>query len=388
MVTAGIVVQITSARVFPGVKKALRPGRPRYFTMNQTSPASTSTNAIPVMIRIAMNNPSIGPANVAPYSGSHNGMVQPPSFSSLRCNREVLCFRLAPGPGAGGGLCPVPPRPGLDRIRPGRQPFDREAAVRAAHAVERVRQDAEPRMHPAVHVALERYHHLGRRERARRGHSGGLADVEGAVLRALRLDVVQDAVGVLDLEVLTHHDAQHVRVVAAPILVQRHRPRRGGGLVSRRQARLHGHEDVRERAVGVHHHHFLGGRRLILRLALRLLSHVDLRVRRLGPGELDVAGDRRAALRGLARPRREAHDPHTYCNRCYGTELAHRSSCMRIPNPPPPPPLAPHPANPRAPRAAPPTPPPPPAPPGAPPPPPGGGTPPAGGGGRGGEKTP
>src|SRR2546428_539028 len=196
--------------------------------MNQTSPASTSTNAIPVMIRIAMNNPSIGPANVDPFSGSHQCMVQPPSFSSLRCEREVLCLRLAPG----------------------------------------------------------------------------------------------------------------------------HRHGRGGGLVSRRQAGLHVHEDVRERAVRVHHHHFLGGRRLILRLALRLLSHVDLRVRRLGPGELDVAGDRRAALRGLARPRREAHDPHTYCNRCYGTELAHRSSCMRIPNPTPPPPRAPPPPHPRAPPPA------------------------------------
>src|SRR3989475_10437720 len=124
--------------------------------MNQTSPASTSTNAIPVMIRIAMNNPSIGPANVDPFSGSHQCMVQPPSFSSLRCEREVLCLRLAPGHRHGGGLCPVLLMPRLDRIRPRRQPLDREAAVRAAHAVERVRQDAEPRMHPAVHVALER----------------------------------------------------------------------------------------------------------------------------------------------------------------------------------------------------------------------------------------
>src|SRR2546425_9268505 len=48
------------------------------------------------------------------------------------------------------------------------------------------------RVHPAVLVALERHHHLGGRERARRAHGGRLTDVEGAVLRSLRLDVVQD----------------------------------------------------------------------------------------------------------------------------------------------------------------------------------------------------
>src|SRR4029077_1990137 len=51
--------------------------------MNQISPASTSTNAIPVMIRIAMNRPSIGPANVEPLSGSHQCMGLSPRLVHL-----------------------------------------------------------------------------------------------------------------------------------------------------------------------------------------------------------------------------------------------------------------------------------------------------------------
>jgi hypothetical protein len=46
--------------------------------MNQINPASTTTKAIPVMIRIAMNRPSTGPANVDPLSGSHQCMAGPP----------------------------------------------------------------------------------------------------------------------------------------------------------------------------------------------------------------------------------------------------------------------------------------------------------------------
>ena len=39
------------------------------------------TNAIPVITRIAMNKPSISPANVEPLSGSHQDMPCPPLSS-------------------------------------------------------------------------------------------------------------------------------------------------------------------------------------------------------------------------------------------------------------------------------------------------------------------
>src|SRR2546421_6296340 len=83
MVTAGIVVQITSARVLPCVLKAFWPGRCRYFTTNQIRPTSTSTNAIPVMIVIARNRPSTSPANVEPLSGSHQCMRLSPRLVHL-----------------------------------------------------------------------------------------------------------------------------------------------------------------------------------------------------------------------------------------------------------------------------------------------------------------
>src|SRR2546430_5071903 len=45
--------------------------------MNQINPTSTSTNAMPVMIKIARNRPSIGPVNVEALSGSHQRMGSP-----------------------------------------------------------------------------------------------------------------------------------------------------------------------------------------------------------------------------------------------------------------------------------------------------------------------
>src|SRR5437773_9360565 len=42
--------------------------------MNQINPTATSTNAMPVMIRIARNRPSIGPVNVEALGGSHQCM--------------------------------------------------------------------------------------------------------------------------------------------------------------------------------------------------------------------------------------------------------------------------------------------------------------------------
>src|SRR5207244_7398638 len=100
-------------------------------------------------------------------------------------------------------LGPVDLGPGLDRVGPGRQALDRETAVRARDGVEGMGQDAEVGLHPTVHVALQWHHHLGRAERARRRHGRRLADVEGEVLNALRLDVVENTVGVFDLTLLT-----------------------------------------------------------------------------------------------------------------------------------------------------------------------------------------
>jgi len=54
MVTAGIAVQITSARVFPCVLKRL-PAGTLPILHDTDHPTSTSTNAMPVMIRIARN---------------------------------------------------------------------------------------------------------------------------------------------------------------------------------------------------------------------------------------------------------------------------------------------------------------------------------------------
>src|SRR2546421_3351193 len=52
--------------------------------MNQINPTSTSTKAMPVMIRIARNRPSIGPVNVEALSGSHHCMgLSPPRLVHL-----------------------------------------------------------------------------------------------------------------------------------------------------------------------------------------------------------------------------------------------------------------------------------------------------------------
>src|SRR5256885_9116949 len=101
--------------------------------MNQIKPDSTTTNAMPVMIRIAMKRPSIGPANVEPLGGSHQCMERS-SFSSLGREAEVPRLRLAARHGHGGGLRAVLLVPRLDRVRPGRQPADGVAPVGAAHA--------------------------------------------------------------------------------------------------------------------------------------------------------------------------------------------------------------------------------------------------------------
>src|SRR5438874_9069034 len=96
---------------------------------NVTSLTSTTTNAIPVMIRIARNSPSIGPANVDPASGSHQRMGRV-LLALPRGESEV--GRLARGAGHSHRrrLRAELLVPCFDRIRARRQSFDREAAVR------------------------------------------------------------------------------------------------------------------------------------------------------------------------------------------------------------------------------------------------------------------
>src|SRR5258708_30483078 len=91
--------------------------------MNQISPSSTSTKAMPVMIRIAMNRPSIGPAKVEPLSGSHQRM-ELSSVSSLGREAEIRRLGLAPRHRHRGGVRAVLLVPRLDHVGPGWQGFD------------------------------------------------------------------------------------------------------------------------------------------------------------------------------------------------------------------------------------------------------------------------
>src|SRR2546430_14829065 len=114
---------------------------------NQINPTSTSTNAMPAMIRIAKKRPSIGPANVEALSGSHQRMRRS-SVSSLGGEAEIRRLRLAPRPRPRRRLRAVLLVPGLDRARPPRQPLDGERAAAPAHAEEGMRHHAQPPVHP------------------------------------------------------------------------------------------------------------------------------------------------------------------------------------------------------------------------------------------------
>src|SRR5262245_49365001 len=48
--------------------------------------------------------------------------------------------------------------PRFDRIRARREPLEREGSIGAGDGIKGVIQDADPGVHPAVHVALERNH--------------------------------------------------------------------------------------------------------------------------------------------------------------------------------------------------------------------------------------
>ena len=85
---------------------------------------------------------------------------------------------------------------------------------------------ADVGVHPAVHVALERHHHFLRGEGVRHLHAlDRLAVVELRVGLRHRVDVVQRRIAVDDLERLADADAEHVRMVAAVLLIDLRRIR-------------------------------------------------------------------------------------------------------------------------------------------------------------------
>src|SRR5207244_11894666 len=104
---------------------------------NQINPTSTSTNAMPVMIRIAKKRPSIGPANVEALSGSHQRMRRS-SVDLLGGEAEVRRLRLAPRHRHRRRLRAVFLLPRLDRVGAGRKSLDRKRAVRPRDRKERV----------------------------------------------------------------------------------------------------------------------------------------------------------------------------------------------------------------------------------------------------------
>src|SRR5256885_6205069 len=114
-----------------------------------TSPTSTITNAIPVMMRIARNSVSIGPANVDPASGSHQRMRS--LLALVRGEGEVGRLAFGARDGHGRRLRAELLMPCLDRIGARRQALDREAAVLPRHRVERIGPHARVPLHPAVH---------------------------------------------------------------------------------------------------------------------------------------------------------------------------------------------------------------------------------------------
>src|SRR5436309_13382286 len=106
--------------------------------MNQINPTSTSTNAMPVMIRIARNRPSIGPVNVEALSGSHQ-CIGLSSVSSFTREAEVRRLGLTSLHRHAGGRRTVLLMPRLDRVCPGRPVVGGEAPVAADPAERRRR---------------------------------------------------------------------------------------------------------------------------------------------------------------------------------------------------------------------------------------------------------
>ena len=137
--------------------------------------------------------------------------------------------------------------PRLDRVGARRQPLQLELAVRVGDGEDGMIEHADVGVHPAVDVALERHHHFLRGEGVGRLHAlDRLAVVELRVGLRHRVDVVQRRIAVDDFERLADAHAEHVRVIAAVLLIDLRRlGRRVVDVVA--EAVLHVDEHVAER---------------------------------------------------------------------------------------------------------------------------------------------
>src|SRR3954447_1349669 len=231
----------------------------------------------------------MSPTNVDAPGG--NIQLRKLPMSGLRtAEGEVGRLRFACTHGDGRLLRPPLLVPGFDRVCAGRQVLDRERPLFSRGREERMWQHADVGMPPAVHVALEWHHHLGRCEGALRGHAGRrLADIEATVHLRNGFDVVQHVVAVLDDDVLANDGAEDAWMVKASILIDRvGRSRRILGAV--RYTAVDINEHVAELAV-LHDVLRIGRRRRVLAGAGAFLTHVDLRVRRRRAGEMNDARD-------------------------------------------------------------------------------------------------
>ena len=115
---------------------------------------------------------------------------------------------------------------------PGGSPFSENVPVGGRHGVERVVEHADPRVHPAVHVALEGDHDFLRAEGVRHLHPlNRLALVEFLVRLRQAVDVVQRVVAVDDLQRLPDLDAEDMGRVVTALLIRATTGAEGAGNV-------------------------------------------------------------------------------------------------------------------------------------------------------------
>ena len=156
---------------------------------------------------------------------------------------------------------------------------------------------ADVRVHPAVHIALERHHDLRLVEGVCRLHAlNRLAGVEFGVALRHRVNVVQRRIAVENDERLAHAHPEDVRMVPALLLIDGDRfGRRVVHVVA--EAVLHVHEDIGERlAVAADLERLLELRSRVFAHANRICAgHLDRSILRRHPVDrhrsLDVPRD-------------------------------------------------------------------------------------------------
>ncbi len=156
-------------------------------------------------------------------------------------------------------------------------------------------EDADPGVHPLVHVTLEWQHHFRRRERRRVFHAlQGLSAVELTVGHRQCVDVVQRLIAVDNIERLADLDAEHARRIRAALLIEYDRARRHRKFQTA-QAVFYVHEYILESAVVGNYEN--GCRRSAELHAIRIRAHVDRRIRWRSALQSDDARDRAGGRR-------------------------------------------------------------------------------------------